>query len=52
MIPVRTDNENPQALYELMAEHPIMLRGIIKILCERLRETHTKRDVETAPTTF
>jgi len=51
MIPVRTDNENPQ-LYELMAEHPIMLRGIIKILCERLRKRHTKRDVETAPTTF
>jgi len=41
-----------EALYELMAEHPIMLRGIIKILCERLRERHTNRDVATAPTTF
>jgi hypothetical protein len=41
-----------EALYELMAEHPIMLRGIIKILCERLRERHTKSDIVSAPTTF
>jgi len=27
-------------LYEIMAEHPLMLRGIVKILCERLRERH------------
>jgi hypothetical protein len=40
------------ALYELMAEHPVMLRGIIKILCERLRERHTKQDQVLAPTTF
>ena len=29
-----------ESLYELMAEHPVMLRGIIKILCDRVRERH------------
>ena len=27
-----------EALYEIMAEHPVMLRGIIKFLCQRFRE--------------
>ena len=27
-----------ETLYEIMAEHPVMLRGIIRVLCERLRE--------------
>jgi hypothetical protein len=27
-----------EILYELMAEHPVMLRGVIKMLCERVRE--------------
>jgi AAA family ATP:ADP antiporter len=36
------------SLYELMAEHPVMLRGIIKILCERLRERHSAHDQEPA----
>jgi HEAT repeat protein len=35
-------------LYELMADHPVMLRGIIKILCERLRERHSAHDQESA----
>ena len=32
------------SLYELMAEHPVMLRGIIKILCERLRERNPRHE--------
>ena len=31
---------NQEALYEIMAEHPVMLRGIIKVLCQRLRDTN------------
>lgn len=27
-----------ETLYEIMAEHPVMLRGIIRVLCKRLRE--------------
>ena len=27
-----------ETLYEMMAEHAVMLRGIIRVLCERLRE--------------
>jgi len=34
---------NQEALYEIMAEHPVMLRGIIKVLCERLRERHADK---------
>jgi hypothetical protein len=36
------------SLYELMAEHPVMLRGIIKTLCERLRERHAGHAEEPA----
>jgi hypothetical protein len=32
---------NQEALYDSMAEHPVMLRGIIKVLCARLRERHS-----------
>ena len=41
---------NQEALYEIMAEYPVMLRGIIKVLCERLRERHSGQDPASAPT--
>ena len=41
---------NQEALYEIMAEHPVMLRGIIKVLCERLRTMTSEQDQASAPT--
>ena len=40
---------NQEALYEIMAEHPVMLRGIIKVLCERLRERHSGQSQASTP---
>ena len=35
---------NQETLYDIMAEHPVMLRGIIKVLCERLRRRTSEQD--------
>jgi HEAT repeat protein len=35
---------NQEALYEIMAEHPVMLRGIIKVLCDRIRRRTSEQD--------